>query len=324
LINGTIFTLTGIPSFIVTLGTLFAYRAISLVTIGGGRILRYKDYYDEFPQLDINRWIIIAGAAIGIGVVAFVATRALPSLWRKAAESWRNRQNGSAFGTTMSLWHSGRALVVATVLAVVAIWLVLVVVYHVEHLDNPVHVGTFDVINGRWSFTMSEVTRSALNIDIPIAANFRNSILWWLILIVVFQVILTNTRYGNAVFATGGNIGAARAQGIPAQRIKVQNFVLCSFLAGVASILEVTRNPGVDPLSGNGWELEVIAMTVIGGSLLSGGYGGIVGTMLGVLIFGMLKTGLVLVGMDERMFEGVVGVIMIIAVVLNNTTKRGR
>jgi simple sugar transport system permease protein len=134
--------------------------------------------------------------------------------------------------------------------------------------------------------------------------------------------VLTRTSYGNAVFAVGGNPGAARAQGIDVDRIKVFNFVLLAFLVGIAAILEVARNPGVDPLKGDGWELEVIAMTVIGGALLSGGYGSIIGTMLGVLIFGMLQTGLVLVGMDQRMFQGVIGVIMIIAVVLNNITKR--
>ncbi|MDQ7033914.1 MAG: ABC transporter permease, partial [Anaerolineae bacterium] len=88
-------------------------------------------------------------------------------------------------------------------------------------------------------------------------------------------------------------------------------------------IYETTRNPGVDPLKGDGWELQVIAMTVIGGALLSGGYGSIIGSLLGALIVGMVQTGLVLSGAPSRAFAGVVGAIIIIAVILN-TAVRGR
>jgi ribose/xylose/arabinose/galactoside ABC-type transport system permease subunit len=338
LINGMIFTLTGIPSFIVTLGTLFAYRAITLVTIGGGRILRYKDYYDEFPQVFVNRWILIGLAVLALLAVLYVAYRVVPQNWRNVREKWATRHDNGYFGTTSALVRSFTFVALVVVLALIVLWLVLVVVYHADNLDTSLQVGAFDIANGRWAFTLEQVTdpirpvlepiEDALGISfilsIPPAANFRMAIVWWLILVVVFQIILVRTRYGNAVFAVGGNIGAAIAQGVNASRVKVQNFVLCSFLAGVAAILEVTRNPGVDPLRGEGWELEVIAMTVIGGALLTGGYGSIIGTMLGVFIFGMMRTGLVLVGMDERAFEGVVGVIMIFAVVANNMTKRRR
>ena len=73
---------------------------------------------------------------------------------------------------------------------------------------------------------------------------------------------------------------------------------------------------------GDGLELEVIAASVIGGALLSGGYGSIFGSLLGVMIFGMLQTGLVLVGVDSRAFSGVIGVIIIIAVVINTVVRR--
>lgn len=338
LINGVIFVLTGIPSFIVTLGTLFAFRAISLVTIGGGRILRYKDYYDEFPQVFINRWILIVLALLALAVVLYVAYRVVPQRWRSLREKWANHRNNSDFGTTSALFSSFVFVALVIILALFILWLVLVAAYHGDNLDSNLQVGSFDIANGRWGFTLEQVTDpirpilepledvlgTSFILSIPPAANFRMAIVWWLVLVVIFQTILVRTRYGNAVFAVGGNIGAATAQGINSARVKVQNFVLCSMLAGVAAILEVSRNPGVDPLRGDQWELEVIAMTVIGGALLTGGYGSIIGTMLGVLIFGMLKTGLVLAGMDERMFKGVVGVIMIFAVVLNNMTKRSR
>ncbi len=119
----------------------------------------------------------------------------------------------------------------------------------------------------------------------------------------------------------GGNEGAARAQGVNVDRVKLQNFVIVAILTGIAAIYETSRNPGVDPLKGQGWELEVIAMTVIGGALLTGGYGSVVGSLLGAVIFGMLQTGLVLVGIESRLFTGTIGVIIIAAVVLNTFVR---
>ncbi len=338
-VNGMLLITTRIPSFIVTLGTLFAYRAVVLVTIAGGRILRYRDYYSEFPQLYINRVFIILPVLVAIVTVAYLIYYLTPQYlrhYRKMREE--DAKGNKPFGTLMIVLSAARLVVTIALLVVVLVWLGLVVAYHAERLDNNLQVGFFDVANGRWAFTLEDVTEPirpvldeftdltgiATTVSIPRDANFRMAIVWWIVLVIIFQIILMNTRYGNSVFAVGGNIGAARAQGINANRVKVQNFVLTSFLTGVAAIFEVARNPGVDPLKGNTWELEVIAMTVIGGTLLTGGYGSIIGTMLGVLIFGMLQTGLVLVGMDSRMFQGVVGAIMIIAVILNNLSKRNR
>jgi ABC-type xylose transport system permease subunit len=188
--------------------------------------------------------------------------------------------------------------------------------------DGSMAMSFFNLVNSRWAFTFEGVTHGLFSLNIPVTANFRNSIIWWVILVAFFHIILTRTRYGNAVFATGGNTQAARAQGINVTLIKVQGFMLTAFLAGLAAILETSRSPSVDPTEGTGWELETIAMTVVGGALLSGGYGSVIGTMLGTLIFGMLATGLVQVNLPNRMFEGVVGVIMIGAVILNNITKR--
>ena len=175
---------------------------------------------------------------------------------------------------------------------------------------------------GVGNFSFEQVSGGLFSILMPPGANFRNSIVWWMLLVLLFQVVLTQSRYGNAVFAVGGNAGAARAQGINVNRVKVFNFMLVALLVGVTGILEVTRNPGVDPLKGAGWELEVIAMTVIGGALLSGGYGSVIGTLLGALIVGMLATGLVIIGMNARLFRGVVGAILILAVVLNTFVRR--
>ena len=324
-INGIILVRTGIPSFIVTLGTLLIYRTIPLVAIPGGRILRYRDYYDEFPQVWISPWVLTLLALAGLVAVAYVAWRLLPGLWRALQFRYgeiSNAANDGHFKTTQTLISGLILLVAALALLIIAVWLLMVVSFHLGRGGELVQVGFFDLINGRWGFSFEQVTGGLFSIFIPPGANFRNSIIWWLLLVLLFQVVLTQSRYGNSVFAVGGNPGAARAQGINVNRVKVMNFMLVALLVGVTSILEVTRNPGVDPLKGDGWELEVIAMTVIGGALLSGGYGSVIGTLLGALIVGMLATGLVIIGMNARLFRGVVGAITILAVVLNTLVRR--
>jgi simple sugar transport system permease protein len=152
--------------------------------------------------------------------------------------------------------------------------------------------------------------------------NLRIGVFWWFLLVLILQFFLNQTPYGNATFATGGNIGAARAQGINVNGIKVRNFILIAVLAGIAGIFDASRLQSVDALRGQGLELEVIAATVIGGALLTGGYGSIIGALLGVFIFGMMQTGLVLIGVDARMFDAFIGAIILGAVIINTWSRR--
>ena len=315
-INGILLITTRIPSFIVTLGTLLAYRAITLVAIAGGRILRYRDYHSDFPIFAISNIVFVILSAIGLALIAFTAYRVLPVLFRQANHVWSIRTDNGDFGTTGALVRFIAFLLVLLILLAVVIWLVSVIGYHIGGSGRElVEVGYFDLFNGRVHGIGSE--GDFFHLEIPRDANVRLAILWWFIFVVIFHIILTSTSFGNSIFAAGGNEGAARAQGVNVDRVKVQNFVIVAVLTGIAAIYETARNPGVDPLKGRGWELEVIAMTVIGGALLTGGYGSVVGSLLGALIFGMLQTGLVLVGIESRLFSGAVGVIIIAAVVLN-------
>ncbi len=154
--------------------------------------------------------------------------------------------------------------------------------------------------------------------------NYRSGIFWWMGLTFVFALILSQTRFGNAVFATGGNAQAARLQGIRIDRIRIVNFVLSGFLAALAGIIQVARLKSVDPLRGTGLELEVIASVVIGGTLLTGGYGSLIGSAIGTALTGMLRTGLVLMQVPSNAFRGAIGAIMIAAVVINNFVRKER
>ena len=149
------------------------------------------------------------------------------------------------------------------------------------------------------------------------ASTFRVSILWFLAIAILLALVLRRTRYGNWVFATGGNRGAALSLGVPVRRVVVANFVLSGLLAGVASVLQFAHRSSVDPLRGEGMELIAVAACVIGGVRLTGGYGTIFGACLGMLLLQMLEQGLVLMQIPVQIFQAVAGLILIIAVISN-------
>jgi simple sugar transport system permease protein len=154
------------------------------------------------------------------------------------------------------------------------------------------------------------------------ASNFRVSIIWFIVIAAVMSFVLRRTRYGNWVFAAGGNPGAALAQGVAVKRVKVINFVLTGLLAGVASVLQFAHRLSVDPLRGKGMELIAVAACVIGGVHLTGGYGTIFGACLGMLLLQMLEQGLVLMQVEVQIFQAVAGLILLIAVISNTYLGR--
>ena len=171
--------------------------------------------------------------------------------------------------------------------------------------DKPV---LFDVLNG---------PVSSLNRLCQPAGNFRVSILWFVLIAVVLALILRRTRFGNWVFATGGNPGAALAQGVPVKRVRLTTFVLTGLLTGIASVMQFAHRTSVDPLRGEGWELIAVAACVIGGVRLDGSVGTIFGATVGILLLQMLEQGLVLMGVSVQIFRAVAGLILMLSVVLN-------
>jgi simple sugar transport system permease protein len=151
-------------------------------------------------------------------------------------------------------------------------------------------------------------------------ANFRTSLIWLLLLVIVFQYLLVNTTFGNHVFAVGGNAGAAMGQGVHVKRIKVINFVITGMLAGFTGILLYSQFFTVQVASGDGMELSAIAAAVVGGTLITGGSGSIWGALVGALIISTLRTGIVLMNIPfitADNFEAIVGVTIILAAIFN-------
>ena len=145
------------------------------------------------------------------------------------------------------------------------------------------------------------------------------SVLWFVLLAAVMGFVLLRTRYGNWVFATGGNPRAASAQGVPFNRGKLINFMLTGLLAGAAGVVQFAHRTSVDPLRGDGVELIAVAACVIGGVRLSGGFGTIVGPCIGGLLLQMLEQGLVLMSVPVQVFQAVAGFFLILAVLMNTS-----
>lgn len=152
--------------------------------------------------------------------------------------------------------------------------------------------------------------------------GLRYSAIWFVVLAFVFWVVLEKTRFGNWVFATGGNLGAARALGIATTRVKLVNFIFSSVLAGFAGLTTFARFKLVDPTFGQELELEAIASAVMGGTLLTGGYGSVVGASVGAFMISMVRNGLVLAGAPAYWYRAFIGVILIVAAVINARIRK--
>jgi simple sugar transport system permease protein len=151
---------------------------------------------------------------------------------------------------------------------------------------------------------------------------FRVSILWWIGLAAVATWILHRTRSGNWIFAAGGGPEAARNLGVPVARVKISLFVTTALAAGLVAVLQAVRFAGADALRGELQEFRAIIAAVIGGTLLTGGYGSAVGAVFGALIFGMVRQGIVITGIDADWFQVILGVLLLAAVLFNQAARR--
>jgi simple sugar transport system permease protein len=137
------------------------------------------------------------------------------------------------------------------------------------------------------------------------------SVFWFALFAVVLGYILMVSRYGNWIQAAGGNPMAAVARGVRVSAVKVSLFVLTAAMAAWAGITSSIRVSTANPNSGDGYELEVIAMVVIGGTILTGGRGTIIGTIIGVLLLRVIRNGIVMVGVPGLAYNIFIGGIIL-------------
>lgn len=148
------------------------------------------------------------------------------------------------------------------------------------------------------------------------------TVLWWILLVVVATWVLLRTRVGNWIFAVGGAKDSARAVGVPVARTKIALFMGVSFAAWFSGQHLVFAFNTIQSGEGVGNELIYIVAAVIGGCLLTGGYGSAVGSAVGALIFGMVSQGIVYAEWDPDWFYFFLGVMLLVAVVVNSWVRK--
>ncbi len=148
-------------------------------------------------------------------------------------------------------------------------------------------------------------------------ALFRMSLIWYAALAILLGLMLHMSNFGNWIFATGGHRPAARDMGINVFRVKTACFMLCSFLAGFAGLIQAFRLRSALPSAGVGLELEAIAAAVIGGMALTGGIGSVLGAVIGAALIRVIDNGLVMARVDANWFNLAIGTLTIVAVIFN-------
>ena len=149
-----------------------------------------------------------------------------------------------------------------------------------------------------------------------------NPVFIFIFLAILFQLILSYTKYGKHCYAIGSNEEASRTVGIKVEQHKILVYTIAAALAAIAAIILSSKNLTAQAGMGVMYELQAIAMTVIGGVSLSGGRGSIIGTVLGALIFGVIISGFTFMRLDAYYQEMVMGVIIVSAVVLDQWRQR--
>lgn len=242
-LNGFIVVRTGLPSFIVTLASLFILRGFTIY----------------LPQT-LERKTIIGGV-------------------RDAAEGdWLGAVFGSKILTGAFTWFGDIGL-----------------------------IATFE--RGK-------------RIGQPVVDGIPMLIVWAIILVIFGHILLTRTKFGNWIFASGGDAQAARYVGVPVNRVKILMFMFTAFCACVFATCQVMEFGSAGADRGLLKEFEAIIAVVIGGALLTGGYGSVIGAALGALIFGVVQQGLFFAGVESSLFRVFLGVILLLAVILNTYVRR--
>ena len=148
------------------------------------------------------------------------------------------------------------------------------------------------------------------------------SVFWFALFAIATHYLLTQTRSGNWVQAAGGNANAARARGVNVDRTKVLLFMFSAAMSAFAGIISSIRTSAANPNSGTGYELEVIAMVVIGGTVLTGGRGTIIGTVLGIFILRTMRNGIVMIGVPGLAYNIFIGAIILGMMALHSWLER--
>ena len=293
--HGWLIAYRGIPSFIVTLGGLMVWRGMAFISAGGKTI---SPVDPTFALLgggpygavgSTGSWIVGAIACAGV-------------LW--LLQSGRAQRRTHDF-PLRPMWAEGFLAVVGcgTIIGAVLLvnsypWPKGIIADYAKAIGQTLPEGTF------------------------ISHGFAIPVLILLAVGILMTILMTRTRFGRYVFAIGGNPEAAALAGINTRWMTLKIFALMGMLSGLAAVIASARLNSATNALGTLDELYVIAAAVIGGTSLAGGLGTIYGAILGALVMQSLQSGMVLIGFDSAIQRIVVGMVLVLAVYLDNLYRK--
>lgn len=151
---------------------------------------------------------------------------------------------------------------------------------------------------------------------------FKVSLIWWLAAAVAGHFLLQHTAFGNWLLATGGDIETARLTGVPIRTVKVRLYMYSGFSAALVGVIQAVEFNNADVTRGQSFVFEAIVAAVVGGCLLSGGYGSVLGLVFGTATYAILNVGIYYTGWNPDLVQLFVGVLLFFAVVGNNFARR--
>jgi ribose transport system permease protein len=181
-------------------------------------------------------------------------------------------------------------------------------------------------VTGGWPVRgLSQAFRDLGQYDIPVAGvGVPLPLLFMLLFFALSALFLRRTVWGYHIYAVGGNETATALSGINTDRVKILVYSLSGFLAGVGGVLMTARLGVAAPTAADGYELDVIAAVFVGGTSVMGGEGTILGVLIGAVIMQVLRNGLVLTGVSAYWLQAVQGLVIVLAIMLDQLRKRRR
>jgi len=197
---------------------------------------------------------------------------------------------------------------------------------YIDTLPSAQPVANFfggDILQPLFDFLYFPIDWNTNNFGNQFASGLYSCVMIWLLLALVCHIVLSRTKLGNWIYSTGGNLQAAKANGVPTDGVKVSLFVFSAFCATIFATCQVFEVNTADAAKGNLKELEAIAAAVIGGVVMTGGFGTVAAIIIGAFIFGVAKEAFFYIpGIDGSFYRVFLGLVIICSALLNENIRK--